>query len=573
VQITLSFFRQYPRASLITVFAFLFSSIAEGIGLLSFVPLLYLALNNSQSAASAEGSKLLEDVELVAQMTSLFGPLLTIENVIIVLFIGLSVNNYLILLANQQIGVMLAKLSFDFRIKILSSIYRSRWDYFASQPTGHFSSRLTNEVKRAATTYMDSALLLAFVAQSITYLVLAGLVSLPLTALALAVALLAFLFSNRFIRASGQYGKANTNYIKQISKRAVESISGIKAIKAMGKEPLLEKAFFSEINQLRESQTGQITAAERLKMWQKEIILFFMLLGLLASFYTEWVSPVEVMLLAAVLMRFFTQTTKVATQIQKVAVGESAFRSLEDFLQQAESHFEVVHGGLPPRLEREIEFRDVGFHYGEKPVFRGLNARIRAREITTLIGASGSGKTTFIDLIAALLEPDSGSIWVDGKPLAELDISAWRQMIGYVPQEAFLLHDSIMANITLGDPGIGADDVEQALAEASALEFVHALPGGVDFNVGERGSRLSGGQRQRIMIARALVHKPVLLIFDEATSSLDPASEAEICRTISSLRGAHTVLCSSHRPMLVEAADQVIDLENGPSPGGSGTGC
>lgn len=562
MQTTLLFFRSYPKASFITVIAFLFSGVAEGIGLLSFVPLLYLSLNDPGSSVSAEDTAVLQDVELIARMTEFFGPLLSIENVIVVLFLGLSLNNYLVLLANRQIGITLAKISFDFRIRILRSIYRSRWEYFVGQPTGHFTSRLTNEVKRAASTYLDSALLIAFGAQCVTYLVLAALVSLPLTMVALVIALLAFMLSKHFIKESGTYGKANTKYIKEIAKRAVESISAIKAVKAMGKESLLETSFFREIDELRESQTGQITAAERLKMWQKEIILFFMLLGLFGSFHTDWVSPVEVLLLAAVLMRFFSQTTKVSGQIQKVATGESAYYSLQEFLQLAESNYEVVHGGHQPTLEKDIVFSGVSFSYQDSRVFENLNIRLTANEITTLIGPSGSGKTTTIDLIAALLNPNEGSILVDDVSLNDIDITSWRKMIGYVPQEAFLLHDSIMTNVTLGDESITRQQVEQALEEANATDFIGQLDGGLDFNVGERGSRLSGGQRQRIMIARALVNKPLLLIFDEATSSLDPASEREICNTICSLRGAHTVLCASHRPMLVEAADHVIDLEH-----------
>jgi ATP-binding cassette subfamily C protein len=113
----------------------------------------------------------------------------------------------------------------------------------------------------------------------------------------------------------------------------------------------------------------------------------------------------------------------------------------------------------------------------------------------------------------------------------------------------------------LGDSSITQTDVEAALEKSDASSFVSELAGGINFNVGERGSRLSGGQRQRIMIARALVNRPSLLILDEATSSLDPASEQEICRTISGLKGTLTVLCASHRPMLIEAADQIIDLE------------
>jgi ATP-binding cassette subfamily C protein len=329
----------------------------------------------------------------------------------------------------------------------------------------------------------------------------------------------------------------------------------------MGREGLLEKAFFSEIDDLRESQTGQINAAERLKMWQNEIVLFFMLLGLLGSFYSNWVSPIETLLLAAVLMRFFTQTAKVTGQIQKLAASESAYYSLKDFLDHAESNNEVVHGGQQPSLDDAIVFSDVGFSYRDKRVLEHLNITIPANGITTLIGPSGSGKTTIIDLVAALLEPKHGTILVDGVSISNLDIVQWRQMIGYVPQEPFLLHDSILNNITLGDSSITQTDVEAALEKSDASSFVSELAGGINFNVGERGSRLSGGQRQRIMIARALVNRPSLLILDEATSSLDPASEQEICRTISGLKGTLTVLCASHRPMLIEAADQIIDLE------------
>jgi ATP-binding cassette subfamily C protein len=154
-------------------------------------------------------------------------------------------------------------------------------------------------------------------------------------------------------------------------------------------------------------------------------------------------------------------------------------------------------------------------------------------------------------------------VLVDGVPLMELDIHQWRCTIGYVPQEAVLLHDSILNNVSLGDPGISEADVISALREAGAWEFVEKLADGIQNIVGERGGKLSGGQRQRIMIARALVHRPRLLILDEATSALDPQSEAAICDTLRKLRGAHTILAISHQPALLEAAERAYRLENG----------
>jgi ATP-binding cassette subfamily C protein len=197
------------------------------------------------------------------------------------------------------------------------------------------------------------------------------------------------------------------------------------------------------------------------------------------------------------------------------------------------------------------------------PVLRDLSLQIPAGKLTTLIGPSGSGKTTIIDLVTGLLRPQSGSVRLDGVPLSELDLKAWRRMIGYVPQETLLLHASVLENITLGDPDLSEEDAIRALQSADAWDFVAGMAQGIHSTVGERGAKLSGGQRQRIVIARALVHQPALLILDEATSALDPASEAAIGETMHHLRGSLTILAISHQTALVNTADCVYRLENG----------
>jgi ATP-binding cassette subfamily C protein len=178
------------------------------------------------------------------------------------------------------------------------------------------------------------------------------------------------------------------------------------------------------------------------------------------------------------------------------------------------------------------------------------------------MGPSGAGKTTIADLIIGLLRPQEGEVLIDNVPLEQVDLTQWRRMIGYVPQESFLLHETVLWNVTLGDPEVNESDAEAALRAAGAWEFVAELPQQIHSSVAERGMALSGGQRQRIAIARALARRPKLLILDEVTSSLDPQAEAAICQTLQGLRGQLTILAISHQPAVVEAADRIYRIQN-----------
>jgi ATP-binding cassette subfamily C protein len=242
---------------------------------------------------------------------------------------------------------------------------------------------------------------------------------------------------------------------------------------------------------------------------------------------------------------------------------EPAFWSIRATVARARSERESTLGRTIPKLERAISLRGVNLSYGEMKVLSDVSLEIPAGQITGLIGASGGGKTSIGDLVVGLLRPDSGEIFIDELPLAEVDIQRWRRSIGYVPQEMFLLHDSVRQNVILGDQEIGPAQIERALRRAGAADFVAALPEGIDSTVGERGALLSGGQRQRIAIARALVHEPALLLLDEATASLDPETEKALWESLVRLKGEVTVLAISHQPALFSAADRIYRIENG----------
>ena len=196
-------------------------------------------------------------------------------------------------------------------------------------------------------------------------------------------------------------------------------------------------------------------------------------------------------------------------------------------------------------------------------MLKNVSLKIPTGKITTLIGTSGSGKTTLIDLLLGFYLPQEGIIQIDQVNLQDINLAAWRHLIGYVPQEIILLNDTILKNLTLADPNLTRQDAITALHAAGLKNLLDSLPDGLDTIVGERGGMLSGGQRQRMAIARALIHHPKLLILDEATSALDPQTEQEIYQHIASLTPNLTIIAISHQPLWKEKAAKVYELTHG----------
>lgn len=231
----------------------------------------------------------------------------------------------------------------------------------------------------------------------------------------------------------------------------------------------------------------------------------------------------------------------------------------------AETHPALEGGRLAPSFERGLRLRDVGYTYpgGGGAVLSGLDLDLSRGRCVAVVGPSGSGKSTLIDLVCALLTPSHGCIEVDGHPLAELNLEAWRSRIGLVLQDNPAFHATVLENIAWGDEAPDRERAQAAARRADAWEFITALPGGLDAVIGEKGGRLSGGQRQRLALARALYRDPWLLLLDEATSALDGASEAEVQSALAAVKGSCTILLVAHRLTTVQMADHIVVLQDG----------
>ena len=406
--------------------------------------------------------------------------------------------------------------------------------------------------------------MITFSIQALIYGLVAVAVSWKATLIGLAAGTLIIGVSHFLVRMAKKAGRKQTSLLISLLARLTDTLLSVKPLKAMGQEHLVDSVLAMETNRLNKALRRQVFSSALLNAAQEEMFAIVIALGMFVALVQFDMPLATVMVLVVALGRMLAHFGKVQKQYQKMVIGESAFWSMRNTIEAAHQAEEpLAHRGVAPSFTRSIRLQDVAFAYGDKALLQQLSMDIPHGSLTALIGPSGSGKTTIIDLIIGLLQPQSGAVLIDGVPLSELDLKAWRHMIGYVPQETILLHDSVHHNVTLGDPALSDEDVEYALRGAGAWEFTASLPEGPHSTVGERGGRLSGGQRQRIMIARALVHRPQLLILDEATSALDPASEAAIRKTIEKLRGELTILAISHQTGLVEAADQVYRLEYG----------
>jgi len=264
------------------------------------------------------------------------------------------------------------------------------------------------------------------------------------------------------------------------------------------------------------------------------------------------------------IQRIFQYIQSLQSTLHTISDSVPYLKSVLDYRELADEQYEQDSGTKDFVFNKELEFRDVDFAYREgQSVLSNVSLSIRKGEMVGLIGESGSGKTTIVDLLLRLFTVDSGEIVIDGENILNVNLKKWRGNIGYVSQDVFLINDTIANNIKFFDGAITKKDIEQAAKMANIYGFIQKCPDGFNTAVGDRGVMLSGGQRQRIAIARVLARKPKLIILDEATSALDNESESKIQEVIENLHGKVTVLVVAHRLSTVMNADKLIILENG----------
>jgi ATP-binding cassette subfamily C protein len=536
--------------------ALVLSGFIEGLGITTLLPILRV-IDNPDSGKPGQAERIVFSVLDFLHLPHTLGALVLIFSLCMVVRAAIAQQT------SRFIGQMVAEIASELRNQVIDRLLQARWSYFTVNPIGRFVAAVSIEAIWGAYVYRTSLNVLAALIRALIYCAIGLIIDWRAAIVAIVLGVGLGLVNRYFTRAGRRAGRNQQLAMRGLLSDFGDVITGFKPLKAMSRHETLIKGLAKETKVIRRSMYDLVFYQQLANAFPDLMINLIMVAAAYVCFRILGLDLSAMLVSGVIVLRLMANVSTVQRAIQETASSESFYWSLQSTINEAREAAETFAGKAAPTLNDACRFDAVTFSYGVKPVLKDVSLEIPAGRITTLIGESGSGKTTIADLLLGLFVVDSGRITLDGMPLDEIDLLRWRSMVGYVPQEVLLFNATVYDNIALGDPGISEADVRAALEDAGAIGFVEALPAGIHSPVGESGAMLSGGQRQRIALARALVHRPVLLILDEATSALDPETEAEICQTVQRQAGKLTVLAITHQPAWVTIADRVYRVVEG----------
>ena len=553
----LSIFWNAPGARPLSVATcMLFASFSELVSMGALVPVA-AQLSSNDSGADSFFSK------MVMAFFALIGLHPSFANLLLFVGVALVTKSVIAFLAMRYVAISVADVTTKLRSILLAAMMNARWAYFVDHRPGEVSTMISAQSAMAGEAYYSSAQLVITTVSGIVLLFTAFLVSGELVIFCLLAALALALPLYYILKLAHESSKRQWETSNDLSSGVQDVLSNMKPLKSMARQTYFLLSFAASIRQLRLALILMVVSRHAIYHGQDILTAIMVIAGVYVGVVILNTPLSEMLVVGIIFYQVVDVIKRMQLHLQGATVASAAYFSVMKTISGADNQLEVDHGTADPQLEECITFDNVSFSYGKKNVLKNINLECPARAITVLIGPSGAGKTTIVDLIIGFYLPISGRVLVDNTPMAEIQLSKWRQKIGYVPQELTLLRGSVVDNITLGDKSVSPDNVIEALRLSGALGFVVALPNGIHTDIGTMGAKLSGGQRQRISLARALVLKPKLLLLDEVTSALDDATEAEICENILQLSGKFTIIAITHKPAWTRIAKRLYRVLDG----------
>ncbi|HEY2435334.1 MAG TPA: ABC transporter ATP-binding protein [Vicinamibacterales bacterium] len=458
----------------------------------------------------------------------------------------------------------------DIRQHLFAHILDQSAAFFSRRTTGQLMSRITNDVgqvQQAVSETVGDVLreglsVIGFAALMFYYdwkLAIVTFVGAPLIVYPL-------VRLGQRVRRSTRRSQEDLEYLSHLT---AEAFTGHRIVKAFGAERHEARRFAAASERLYRTNL-KITSTVSILPPMMEFLGGVLIVGLL-WYGRQRIAGGEMNMgmFVGFIFAAFMMYTPIKRLSRVNATIQQALAAAARIFEMLDTHSEVVErpGAQPlARLARGIEFRDVSFAYDDgagKSVLRSVSFQARGGQAIALVGLSGAGKTTLVNLLPRFYDVTGGGIFIDGVDIRDVTLASLRQQIGIVTQETVLFDDTIASNIAYGQPGASREAIEQAARAAHAHEFIQQLPEAYGTRIGERGQRLSGGQRQRLAIARALLKDAPILILDEATSSLDAESELLVQDALTNLMRNRTAFVIAHRLSTVRRADAIVALEKG----------
>lgn len=549
------FFGADGTRPVMVLLALLLATLSEAVGISALLPAISIISGGAGSNSPASRS--------VEAALSAVGLQPTLETILPLICLALVIKAVISFITLTYAGVAAAQVSIGLRQRLINALFNANWRFYASQASGKYATAMSGEANRAGDAYLLAAQFCAMIIQSVIYVGVTLLVDWRLALLGLAVGLVMTWGMNFLVVMSKRAGFKQTDATKDLTVKAVELLANIKPLKTMQRYESFQSAIRLAMKRLKRALVRREVSKQLMAQIGDVVTALALVAVIYVSFTYFHVSFASLVVSGLLFMKVIDNVSKLQKLRQQFAQSEGAYDRVTQLIALTEANREPAFGTAPPDTAGDFRFEQVSFGYEAAPILHDVNLTIGSRQITVLKGLSGSGKTTLVDLLIGLHRPQSGRVLLGGTPLNDLDVQQLRRRIGYVSQELSLLHATIRENICLGDESLTEADVADAVRLAGLEDLIASLPQGLETSAGEMGARLSGGQRQRIALARALVTRPDILILDEVTSALDPATEAGIVNNIRNLAHAFTIIVITHRDAWVEVADRLYEVHAG----------
>ncbi|MFH1189199.1 MAG: ABC transporter ATP-binding protein [Candidatus Omnitrophota bacterium] len=563
VMTAFKYLKKRPLLACSAFFSIMLASVFEGASFGMIIPLVQAMMNS--------GNNILEKLPMARQMSPIlhsFDQRASVSFIFIALFFIIAAKNIFTYISN----ILIAKLRFatarDLSVALMDGLIEYDPKFFDTMKTGSLIAVVNNEAGRMGDFMLAALNFTAILTRVVTFFIILFFISWKASAaifLLIAIVLIPLEF---IVKRSKRIGERVSAAFAAYNVKVTEILSGIRLIKACGTEDHEKQGFRSAAGDVYKFQYMANKNTHLLIPLSEVAIFALIMVSFLIMTHVTRIDMAAAFPFVAV---YLLVLTKALTQLnllnstRSTAVTYFAAFDRYERIYDEKGKKTIISGSLPvDRFTDAIEFKGVGFSYsGHKRVLKGIDIRIPRGKITAVVGASGVGKTTLINLILRFYDVNEGRITIDGADIRDLDLKAWRKKIGLVSQDAFIFNVSARDNIAYAHPGAGEERIMEAAKASGAHEFIMSLPSGYDTVLGERGVSLSGGQRQRISIARAVLHDPEILILDEAMSSIDTETERAIQYALDRLTRNRTVIAIAHRLSTVARADKIIVLDRG----------